>query len=140
MYKNERFKRNVKEQKARHIYSIIDKTLNEYKSSGQNSLEASATIMKRPSSMIGISNALNRMNNNKEEEKILIKNEFFVIFKLILYILFQYEYRIIALFNKIDLPITRNNLICLLCFRMSLQLTVSVIITPRYYGDNYIKS
>ena len=134
---NERFKRNVKEQKARHIYSIIDKTLNEYKSSGQNSLEASATIMKRPSSMIGISNALNRMNNNKEEEKILIKNEFFVIFKLILYILFQYEYRIIALFNKIDLPITRNNLICLLCFRMSLQLTVSVIITPRYYGDNY---
>ena len=66
---NERFKRNVKEQKARHIYSIIDKTLNEYKSSGQNSLEASATIMKRPSSMIGISNALNRMNNNKEEKK-----------------------------------------------------------------------
>ena len=134
---NERFKKNVKEQKARHIYSIIDKTLNEYKGSGQNSLEASANIMKRPSSMIGISNALNKMNNNKEEEKILIKNEFFVIFKLILYILFQYEYRIIALYNKIDLPITRNNLICLLCFRISLQLTVSVIITPRYYGDNY---
>ena len=134
---NERFKRNVKEQKARHIYSIIDKTLNEYKGSGQNSLEASANIMKRPSSMIGISNALNRMNNNKEEEKILIKNEFFVIFKLMLYILFQYEYRIISLLNQIDLPITRNNLIFLLCFRLSLQLTVSVIISPRYYGDNY---
>ena len=134
---NERFKKNVKEQKARHIYSLIDKTLNEYKGSGQNSLEASTNIMKRPSSMIGISNALNKMNNNKEEEKILIKNEFFVIFKLILYILFQYEYRIISLFNKIDLPITRNNLICLLCFRLSLQLTVSVIITPRYFGDNY---
>ena len=134
---SERFKKNVKEQKARHIYSLIDKALNENKGSGQNSLETSSNIMKRPSSMIGISNALNRMNNNKEEEKILIKNEFFVIFKLILYILFQYEYRIISLLNQIVLPITRNNLICLLCFRLSLQLTVSVIVTPRYYGDNY---
>ena len=133
---NERFKKNVKDQISRHIYSILDKTLNEYKSSGQNSLETSNNIVKRPSSMIGISNALNKINN-KEEEKILIKNEFFVIFKLILYILFQYEYRPISLFNKIDLPISRNNLIFLLCFRLSLQLSVSIVLSPRYYGDNY---
>ena len=133
---HERFKKNVKEQKSRHIYSILDKALNDIKNTGQNSLETSSKIIKRPSSLIGISNALNRVNN-KEEEKILIKNEFFVIFKLILYILYQYEYRFIALFNDILLPITRNNIICLLCFRLNIQLSVCIILTPRYYGNNY---
>ena len=133
---NDRFRKNVKEQKSRHIYSILDKTLNDIKNTGQNSLEASSNIIKRPSSLIGISNALNKVNN-KEEEKILIKNEFFVVFKIILYILYQYEYRPVALFNKISLPITRNNLICLLSFRLSLQLSICIIITPRYFGNNY---
>ena len=133
---NDRFKKNVKEQKSRHIYSILDKTLNDIKNTGQNSLESSSNIIKRPSSLIGISNALNKVNN-KEEEKILIKNEFFVIFKLILYILYQYEFRPFALFNKISLPITRNNLIFLISFRLSLQLSICIIITPRYFGNNY---
>ena len=133
---HERFKKNVKEQKSRHIYSILDKALNDIKNTGPNSLETSSKIIKRPSSLIGISNALNRVNNI-EEEKILIKNEFFVIFKLILYILYQYEYRFIALFNDILLPITRNNIICLLCFRLNIQLSVCIILTPRYYGNNY---
>ena len=133
---NERFMKNVKEQKSRHVYSIVDKTLNDIKNTGQNSLEASSNIIKRPSSLIGISNALNKVSN-KEEEKILIKNEFFVIFKLILYILYQYEFRPIALFNKITLPITRNNLISLLCFRLNLQLSICIILSPRYFRNNY---
>ena len=133
---NQRFIKNVKEQKSRHIYSILDKTLNDIKNTGQNPLETSTNIIKRPSSLIGISNALNKVSN-KEEEKILIKNEFFVIFKLILYILYQYEYRFISIFNKILLPITRNNLIFLLGFRLSFQLNICIIITPRYFGDNY---
>ena len=133
---SQRFKKNVKEQKSRHIYSILDKTLNEFKNTGQNSIEASPNVIKRPSSLIGISNALNKVNN-KEEEKILIKNEFFVIFKIILYILFQYEYRLISLFNRISLPITRNNLIFLFCFRLNLQLTICMILSPRYFEDNY---
>ena len=133
---NERFQKNVKEQKQRHIYSIFDKTLNDIKSTGQNSLDTSTNIIKRPSSLIGISNALNKISN-KDEEKILIKNEFFVIFKLILYILYQYEYRLISLFNKIILPITRSNLIFLIGFRLNLQLSICLIIAPRYFEDNY---
>ena len=133
---NERFLKNVKEQKQRLIYSIFDKTLNDIKSTGQNSMETSTNIIKRPSSLIGISNALNKVSN-KDEEKILIKNEFFVIFKLILYILYQYEYRLISLFNKITLPITRNNLIFLIAFRLNLQLSICLIIAPRYFEDNY---
>ena len=132
----ERFKKNVKEQKSRLVYSILDKTLNDIKNTGQNSLDASSNIIKRPSSLIGINNALNKVSN-KEEEKILIKNEFFVIFKIMLFILYQYEFRPIALFNKITLPITRNNLICLLCFRLNLQLSLSVLMSPRYFRDNY---
>ena len=99
-------------------------------------METSTNIIKRPSSLIGISNALNKVSN-KDEEKILIKNEFFVIFKLILYILYQYEYRLISLFNKITLPITRNNLIFLIAFRLNLQLSICLIIAPRYFEDNY---
>ena len=133
---HQRFKKNVKEQKNRLIYSILDKTLNDIKNTGQNSFEASPNVIKRPSSLIGISNALSKVGN-KEEEKLLIKNEFFVIFKLMLYILYQYEYRPISLFNEIILPITRNNLICLLGFRLSLQLSICIIISPRYFRDNY---
>ena len=132
---NERFKKSIKEQKSRHIYSIMDKTINEFKSNGQT-LDIPTSIIKRPLSMIGISNALNKVNN-KDDEKILIKNEFFVIMKLILFILYQYEYRFISFFNDIILPITRENLIVLIGFRLSIQLTLSSVFTPRYFGDNY---
>ena len=132
----ERFQKSVKEQKSRHIYSIMDKTISEFKSNGQNTLDIPTSMIKRPLSMIGISNALNKVNN-KDEEKILIKNEFFVIMKLILFVLYQYEYRFICLFNNIILPITRNNLVVLTGFRLSIQLTLSSVFTPRYFGDNY---
>ena len=132
----ERFQKSVKEQKSRHIYSIMDKTITEFKSNGQNTLDIPNSMIKRPLSMIGISNALNKVNN-KDDEKILIKNEFFVIMKLILFVLYQYEYRFISLFNNIILPITRNNLIVLMGFRLSIQLTFSSVFTPRYFGDNY---
>ena len=136
---NERFKKSVKEQKSRLVYSIMDKTISEFKSNGQNTLDIPTSMIKRPLSMIGISNALNKMNN-KDDEKILIKNEYFVILKLILFILYQYEYRFICLFNRINLPITRNNLIVLTGFRLSIQLTLSSVFSPRYFGDNYIFS
>ena len=133
---NERFKKGVKEQKSRLIYSIMDKTISEFKSNGQNTLDIPTNMIKRPLSMIGISNALNKISN-KDDEKILIKNEFLVILKLILFILYQYEYRFICLFNKIILPITSNNLIVLMGFRLSIQLTLSSVFSPRYFGDNY---
>jgi hypothetical protein len=115
----------------------MDKTLSEFKGNGQNTLDIPTSMIKRPLSMIGITNALNRVSN-KDDEKILIKHEFFVILKLILYILYQYEYRFICLFNQIILPITRNDLIVLVGFRLSLQLVLSIIYSPRYFGDkNY---
>ena len=133
----ERFNKRVKEQKSRLIYSIMDKTLTEFKNNGQNTLDIPTSMIKRPLSMIGISNALNKINN-KDDEKILIKNEFFVIMKLILYILYQYEYRFISLYKgTIILPITRENLIALIGFRLSFQLTLSSFFSPRYFGDNY---
>ena len=133
---NERFKKALKEQKARLIYSIMDKTISEFKGTGQNTLDIPTSMIKRPLSMIGISNALNKINN-KDDEKILIKNEFLVILKLILFVLYQYEYRFISLFNRIILPMTRDNLIILIGFRLSIQLALSIIFTPRYFGDNY---
>ena len=133
---NERFRKCLKEQKSRLIYSIMDKTLSEYKSTGQNGLDIPTNIIKRPVSMIEISNALNKVNN-KKDEKILIKNEFFVVLKLILYILYQYEYRFICFFNKIILPISRNNLIFLTGLRFSIQLSLSAFLSPRYFGNNY---
>ena len=115
----------------------MDKTLTEFKNNGQNTLDIPTSMIKRPLSMIGISNALNKINN-KDDEKILIKNEFFVIMKLILYILYQYEYRFISLYKgTIILPITRENLIALIGFRLSFQLTLSSFFSPRYFGDNY---
>ena len=66
---NERFKKSVKEQKSRLVYSIMDKTISEFKSNGQNTLDIPTSMIKRPLSMIGISNALNKMNN-KDDEKI----------------------------------------------------------------------
>ena len=134
---SERFQKSLKEQKNRLVYSIMDKTLSEFKGNGQNTLDIPTSMIKRPLSMIGITNALNRVSN-KDEEKILIKHEFFVILKLILYVLYQYEYRFISLFNQIILPITRNDLIVLVGFRLSLQLVLSIIYSPRYFGDkNY---
>ena len=133
---NERFRKALKEQKARLIYSIMDKTISEFKGTGQNTLDIPTNMIKRPLSMIGISNALNKINN-KDDEKILIKNEFLVILKLILFVLYQYEYRFISLFNGIILPMTRDNLIILIGFRLSIQLALSTIFTPRYFGDNY---
>ena len=134
---SERFQKCLKEQKNRLVYSIMDKTLSEFKGNGQNTLDIPTSMIKRPLSMIGITNALNRVSN-KDDEKILIKHEFFVILKLILYILYQYEYRFISLFNQIILPITRNDLIVLVGFRLSLQLVLSIIYSPRYFGDkNY---
>ena len=128
--------KSVKEQKSRLIYSLMDKIINEFKSNGQNTLDIPTSMIKRPLSMIEISNALNKINN-KDDEKILIKHEFFVILKLIMYILYQYEYRFICLFNSIILPITRNNLVILFGFRLSIQLTLSTVFSPRYFGDNY---
>jgi len=133
---SERFQKSLKEQKNRLVYSIMDKTLSEFKGNGQNTLDIPTSMIKRPLSMIGISNALNRISN-KDNEKILIKHEFFVIMKLILYVLYQYEYRLISLFNQIILPITRNNLVVLIGFRLSIQLFLSIIFTQRYFGDNY---
>ena len=129
---SQRFYKNVKEQKSRLIYSIVDKTISEIKNTGQNSIEASSSLIKRPRSLIGISNALNKISN-KGDEKILIKNEFCVTFKIMWFILIQYEYRLIALFNRLLLPITRNNLIILLCFRLNLQLSICIILSPRYF-------
>ena len=114
----------------------MDKTISEFKGTGQNTLDIPTNMIKRPLSMIGISNALNKINN-KDDEKILIKNEFLVILKLILFVLYQYEYRFISLFNGIILPMTRDNLIILIGFRLSIQLALSTIFTPRYFGDNY---
>ena len=134
---SERFQKSLKEQKNRLVYSIMDKTLSEFKGNGQNTLDIPTSMIKRPLSMIGITNALNRVSN-KDEEKILIKHEFFVILKLILYVLYQYEYRFISLFNQIILPITRNDLILLVGFRLNLQLVLSIIYSPRYFGNkNY---
>ena len=59
----ERFNKRVKEQKSRLIYSIMDKTLTEFKNNGQNTLDIPTSMIKRPLSMIGISNALNKINN-----------------------------------------------------------------------------
>ena len=132
---SERFQKSLKEQKNRLVYSIMDKTLSEFKGNGQNTLDIPTSMIKRPLSMIGITNALNRVSN-KDEEKILIKHEFFVILKLILYVLYQYEYRFISLFNQIILPITRNDLILLVGFRLNLQLVLSIIYSPRYFGSN----
>ena len=60
----------------------MDKTISEFKGTGQNTLDIPTSMIKRPLSMIGISNALNKINN-KDDEKILNKNELLVILKLI---------------------------------------------------------
>ena len=68
---NDRFMKSVKEQKSRLIYSLMNKIINEFKSNGQNTLDIPTSMIKRPLSMIEISNALNKINN-KDDEKILI--------------------------------------------------------------------
>ena len=138
----QRLEKWIKEQKRRQVFSLITNHFTEFQESfnSRGYIDNISSFMKKPSSLIGISRILNKKSKGKEDEKLLIKNEFFVTLKMVLYLLYQYEYRPISLFNRITLPITRINLITLFCFRLNLELTMCIFLSQRYVSVESIST